>query len=390
VQEKQTALLRFTALLQVLGDVDAVGFRLAGRAGVVVAGRDEPLGDLVLEVVVEGGTLEVAHVGRDVLQLVRQDPRDLHPDVWDVADQEAEPAVTGKREQRSLPEERERLRIRLDPQRGDVRLARYVAARPLHAILHHHVKETSDRSAKPESMRRLAAFFGRNVRELDGLRRGQNLVADLRLVAPVVRVPVVARLLGTPERQQTDVDIAVEGAFGHRRRASQQQDLFRLVAGVVDDGHVGVREAQTRPSRDRHHRFEPVLGLVAAPSGPDATFHPHRHRRVVARHWQCRRMDVGLQPELVVRHCEVTAVGGQSEVFRVLRQQKRNPRLELLLVHRVAEPDRRHHLLQLRVSGILVELAFGNPGRKRLTFELELVLFQHRLLSQHPLARQRD
>jgi hypothetical protein len=135
-------------------------------------------------------------------------------------------------------------------------------------------------------MRRVAAFFRRHVAHSDRLGLGEDLGADLLLVVPLVRLRVGRRLLRMADREQTHRHRGSQGALGHRRRARQQENLFGLVARVVDDRHAGLAELQAGTSRNHHNRFHPAAGFIASSRGTNALVDSHGHWRVVARHGQ--------------------------------------------------------------------------------------------------------
>ena len=203
-----------------------------------------------------------------------------------------------------------------------------------------------------------------------------------------VRLEILFRLTRVTSRQQPHRYLAGEGALDDRRGTGQQQNLFGFVARVVDNGHAGVVEAKAGPARNRDHRREPVAGRIPSPSGMNALVDAQRHRRVVARHGQRRRVDEGGELELVVSHREVPAVGRQTQILRILRHRERHARFELLRIHGVAELHRRHELLQVGIARILIELALGDAGGKRLAPELEGVLRKLDLSGEQALVGQ--
>ncbi len=93
-------------------------------------------------------------------------------------------------------------------------------------------------------MRGVAALVRRHIRRVDGIGRGEDVAADFTPISPVVGLRVLRRLLGVTRRQQPHRELVGERALDDRRRTGQKQDLFGLVARVVDHGHAGAGEAK--------------------------------------------------------------------------------------------------------------------------------------------------
>ena len=119
VQQEEAA-LRCAVSSRYCADVDAVVGRLAGLFPAVVARRREPLDQLVFDAAVERRAREVPHLRRQVLELIGQHAGDLDVHVLDVAREEADLAVAGQRQQRTLRRETSAPVVGLDPDRCDV------------------------------------------------------------------------------------------------------------------------------------------------------------------------------------------------------------------------------------------------------------------------------
>ena len=238
-----------------------------------------------------------------------------------VAHQEPHLLVSRQTQQRALSQECQRLAIGLHLECGDVRFARNVATDPFHAIGHGDVDVAAHRCQELEPVRGVSAPLRRYIAQRHGLGQRQNVLADPALIVPGIRAGVLLALLGMTHRQQVRGDFPGECPLRYRRRAGHQQNLLRLIAGVVHQRHVQPGEAQAGASGNDHHGFHTLLGFVAAARRPHAILDPQRHWRIVARHRQGRRMDVGRQLELVVDHRVASAVGLQSQVRGVFRHQ---------------------------------------------------------------------
>src|SRR5262249_32621188 len=150
--------------------IDAVVRWLAWSFPCVVAGYSETLDEPVFQFFIDVWPAEVRHLRRKVMQLVWQYAADLDCDLIDVAYKEADFLVPRERQQGSLSEKLQRLRIRFNLGSRDVGLAGNVAAGSLNAVSDRDVDVSSDRSEQFETVRGIAAFIGGYIGQAERLR----------------------------------------------------------------------------------------------------------------------------------------------------------------------------------------------------------------------------
>ena len=317
-----------------------------------------------------------AGLRRQQVQPLGQHARDLVADRRHVARIQRQAALAAQRQQRARVQQLHLARRIGHEQRGIVALAQLEAAEGLQAPLHLDVEVTARRSLETERVQRRT--LGARLDGLERQRLGQreDFVRDQR-----GRVPLEGLLTPLDRRvrvmhgQQPGLEVPGKLRRHHVFAGLQRQQLFALepLVGRIGDGGLADREAE--PPGDLHRRLQRLLQRGPAEGGHHAGAEAHLDLGRLLGHLERLRMQVGLQPCLVVAGLEGQRRPAVAEqATGTARAAQAEVLLEAARVHRMREAQRHHDLLELRIDRVLVELGALDAGREGRRAELEVAL----------------
>ena len=323
--------------------------------------------------------------GEDVMDLVRQHARDLEAQAGHVAHEHRHLALPAQRQERAVVQQ-----LHLPGKGGHLEdrlmvLGQDVATEGGHAFLQAHVEEAAGIGVEAEAVVRGVLLLGRNLRHAQALALGQHFLVDRLRIAPAVGPLGFALVVRIARRQEPQLEGLGDLLLRRASRELHDEDLLGLQARVVDD--LDPRRADAEEVVHPRHPdllFERLDERGAAARGLAALPGAQLDDGVLAGQGEGVRVHEGARLPLVVgdmrREIEAALflVGGLEAHLDAL--------LERRPVHRMAEAPFRHHLLEVRIHGVLVELGLAQTDGEGRGRELEVVLFEFHVAGHQSLA----
>ena len=255
-------------LAQVFAKVDIVVSRLAVFVFLQRTSFVEAFHQCVQHIVVNirRGKSAVILV-HQMMQLVGQQTPNLNLHAFQAARHVGQLALAGKRQQRSLRQQLDRLRIGLDIDRGSGRISRLVAAKSAHTTINHHIQRAPDRRLELVAVHGLVFACRRECRKRQRLRLRQHVAGDIAVI-PVVRfVALIRRSSGLEFRQQPGMHAIFQRGLAHHGAGSDDQHLFRLEALVIHQRHADIAKIKAVQAGHDDVAAQLFISLVAATAG---------------------------------------------------------------------------------------------------------------------------
>ena len=313
------------------------------------------------ELVAELGVGEVSErLGHQVLELRGQHATDLDAQAGKIADENGDLALAAHGQERALAEDLQLGRKRRHPHETLHPVAQQVAAEAAQSPLDLDVHVAPDVGAVLERVRLDVLALGGDRIERQACARGEDGVGDLGRVAPVVdlfaRIARLRVLHGQDPRRDPLLHLVLVG----RGRQLHDEDLLLLTGDAADDGGPDGVDPQAVEPGDGDRLRRRVVGGLATARRHHALVDGDRQRRALPRDRQCCRMDVGVQPQLVVADRERRGLPPHAQdAGRLAGEPELDALLQLGGVDRMAEAQPDHRLLQGGIDRVLEELRVG-------------------------------